>query len=190
MEASVVTMPAVESKHAKVDLKNNNAESRMNTSSKNNAITLDHGRLANEFDGKPISSNQNSQEVQNSQSTVEESNATTASTPPTSDDFSSQSQESQLSQLSAIAAAQEPVNLNGLDPAPCTTAPSAGQKRTASGMIKPHVAKSPTTSPKVGSNGGHTRGVSNNSSTSTSSSRIAEVMITLLHCHFQWLFDL
>lgn len=183
MEASVVTMPALGHKHADAipNLKDNNAESRMNTSSKNNALALDDGRGANEFGSKPAPSNYNSQETQNSQSMVEESNETTASTPPTSDGFSSQSQESQLSQLSAIAAAQEPVNFNGAEPTPSSfsTVPSAGQKRTASGMIKPSDTKS-STDPAAGSNGGHARSVSNISSASSlSSSKIGEVMIVL-----------
>lgn len=185
MEASVFTMPPAlgHNKHAAdtipnlKDNNNNNAESRMNTSSKNNALTLDDARVANESRTKPISSNHNSQETQNSQSTVEEINeATTASTPPTSDGFSSQSQESQLSQLSAIAAAREPLDFNGADPAPASfaMASTAGQKRTASGMVKPATAKSPT-EPAVERNGGHVRSMSNISSTSSLGSKIGEV---------------
>jgi len=156
-------MQAVKNKEAVADLKdNNNTETRMNTSSKNNGIILEKGRQANEYKSKSIPPSQESQETQNSQSTVDDNNEI-ASTPPTSDGFSSQSQESQLSQLSAVAATQESI-----------TAYSTGQKRTASGVIKFTVAS------VVGA--GHSRSTSNINSSSNVNNRIGEVGLYRINC--------
>lgn len=128
----------------------NNAESRMDTS-------ISPQKSAIDLTKKIIP---DSQETLDSQETVEDNNGTAASTPPTSDELSSQSQESQL------ATAQEPLHL-------VTTAHTAGQKRTASGMIKSSsvVNKSPT-SPVV--RPGHSRNTSISNGTSNSN-RISEV---------------
>lgn len=157
----------------------------MDTSSNSNAPTLlENGQPVN---GEP---NPDSQEIQNSQDTHEN----IASTPPTSDGFeainhaaslvedalSTQSQETQLLQLSDVAAAQMPLGVDGNAPS-YVVAPSAGQKRTASGMVKS--AKSPT-SPVTENSAGHTRSVSNISTSSNASSGLKEVKENLFKTSF------
>ncbi|KAK0119656.1 hypothetical protein ONS95_011093 [Cadophora gregata] len=96
----------------------------------------------------------------NSQSTTDGHD--TVSTPPTStsDEFSSQSTNadgplSQLSQLSQLAAAAEPLLSTSSTRPALTIAPTAGQKRTADGQVKP-LSASPN-SPKAR---GHSRNTS------------------------------
>lgn len=110
----------------------------------------------------------------NSQFTTDGHDA--ASTPPTStcDGFSSQSTNpdaplSQLSQLSQLAAAQEPFASTSAARPILAVAPTAGQKRTADGLVKP-LSVSPT-SPKRLGHSRNTSAVSNASSVS----RIGEV---------------
>lgn len=156
------------------------AEACIDTSSKSSApALLENGQPVN---GEP---NHDAQEIQNSQDTHEN----TASTPPTSDGFeainhaaslvedalSTQSQETQLLQLSDVAAAQMPLSIDGNAPS-YVVAPSAGQKRTASGMVKS--AKSPT-SPVTENSAGHTRSVSNISTSSNASSGLKELSAEL-----------
>ncbi|KAH7355152.1 hypothetical protein BKA65DRAFT_394361 [Rhexocercosporidium sp. MPI-PUGE-AT-0058] len=112
----------------------------------------------------------------NSQSTTDGPDG--VSTPPTStsDGFSSQSTNadgplSQLSQLSQLAAAAQPlISTSSTRPA-LNIAPTAGQKRTADGQIKPSSA-SPN-SPNVRGHSRNTSAVSNVSS--VASSRIGEL---------------
>lgn len=112
----------------------------------------------------------------NSQSTVDGHD--TVSTPPTStsDEFSSQSTNadgplSQLSQLSQLAAAAEPLMSTSSARPALTVAPTAGQKRTADGQVKP-LSASPNR-PKARGHSRSTSAVSNVSS--VGSSRIGEL---------------
>ncbi|XMA17771.1 hypothetical protein WAI453_010562 [Rhynchosporium graminicola] len=102
----------------------------------------------------------------------------TISTPPTStsDGFSSQGTNadgplSQLSQLSQLAAAAEPLLAISSTRPTLTIAPTAGQKRTADGQIKP-LSTSPS-SPVARGHSRNTSAVSNASS--GASSRIGEL---------------
>ncbi|KAH7411194.1 hypothetical protein BKA64DRAFT_569396 [Cadophora sp. MPI-SDFR-AT-0126] len=119
---------------------------------------------------KPTTSSNNSQSTTDGHDTL--------STPPTStsDDFSSQSTNadgplSQLSQLSQLAAAAEPLVSTSSTRSALTIAPTAGQKRTADGQVKP-LSASPN-SPKARGHSRNTSAVSNISS--VGSSRIGEL---------------
>ncbi|PVH76778.1 hypothetical protein DL98DRAFT_424927 [Cadophora sp. DSE1049] len=119
---------------------------------------------------KPTTSSNNSQSTTDGHDTV--------STPPTStsDEFSSQSTNadgplSQLSQLSQLAAAAEPLVSTSSTRLAVTMAPTAGQKRTADGQVKP-LSASPN-SPKARGHSRNTSAVNNVSS--VGSSRIGEL---------------
>ena len=120
--------------------------------------------------------------IQSSNNGDDNSQSTTDShdigTPPTSasEGFSSQSTNqdgplSQLSQLSQLAAAQEPLASNTTRPK-LAISPTAGQKRTADGQVKPYQSSPPSAQVQ---HRGHSRNVSAVSNISSTSSRIGEV---------------
>lgn len=121
--------------------------------------------------------NKETQPILTSSNTSQTTNAdshTSQNTPPTSDGFSSQDYEAQLSQSTKAAAAKksrEPISpVQQL----LSSGNKAGQKRTASGTVKPSGRVSPGRSPESR----HTRNqsvVSNASS--AASTRIGEVIV-------------
>lgn len=172
------------------------AAGEMQPSTKNKEITMDRAANARK-PGEPSSANganmplsgqrhddasdtslalKTTTSSNNSQSTTD--GPDTVSTPPTSTSDGSSSQStnadgplSQLSQLSQLAAAAEPL-MSTLSTRPVLTiAPTAGQKRTADGQVKP-LSASPN-SPKARGHSRNTSIVSNVSS--VASSRIGEV---------------
>lgn len=135
------------------------------------------GRASHESQNNTIPGVQ-SASTTNSQTTAE---GHALSTPPTSasDGFSSQStnpegQMSQLSQLIHLAAAQPPMTHTPAARPNLPIAPTAGQKRTADGQVKPTLSNSPP-SPYGYHARGHSRNTSAVSISSTTSTKIGEV---------------
>lgn len=128
--------------------------------------------------------NGDSQLISTSSNTSQTTNADShesQNTPPTSDGFSSQDYESQLSQSTKAATASKSNGITSSKQHLLSPGTTAGQKRTASGTVKPSESQQRTT-PGTSPPNRHTRTSSVVSNTSSAAStRIGEVIYHSLH---------